>query len=335
MSDGSRIPPGGRRPGVEHSTETKRDTASATAVETKAEPKMQSTPEKEVAPVRDHARAVAVPKVATAKKIEPTLYEEHLERLQEVIEEAAQEIAEEVAAVAEAQGLKPEDVTIVWALEITGRADVVCSYCGRPACTYRPVTYRTKNPDVDLLGDSITVFQEAAAKAGVRYGIVVYDEEVLVLREPGKADERKERETTFSRYNAFRDRHEYPDPTNRGWLDQRLAKWTPEDARRPQAGEPADKQALDITTKVLDKDEGKIKALAVAKSCTARPKVSFKGPQAVLKAKGISVASIIVGPQARPGADLFTPTHLAPDGHELREKVGVTVKSAVSKAEKK
>lgn len=273
-------------------------------------------------------RTMALPAINAKERPVEAGYEEHLERLEEVIEQQAAAIVEQVAEIAAEKGLEPKDVTLVWSLDITGRQDVVCSYCGRPSCTFRPVQYRTRNPEVDLLGDSITVFQEAAARAGVKYGIIVYDEEVLVLRDPATAGDQAERADTLSRYTQFRDRHDYPDPKSRAWLDQALAKWNPADASRRVSGDPADGRMFEAAFKIFQQVGGALKSMVVAKS--VEPRGGIRGFEVRAKQAGIQMTGLAVGQRADAVAGRFlSRTLVAPDAHQLREKVGDGIKASL------
>ncbi len=303
----------------------------ATLEETKEQPvEAQSTgaPAPKLAP-----RTFALPKVGQAEKAVEAGYEEHLERLEEIIEEQAEEVAAEVARVAEEKGLEPEDVTLVASYDITGKDELKCVFCGRPTCSFRPQVYRVKNPEVDLLGDAITVFQEAASRAGAKYAMIVYDDQdVLVLREPEAPEDQAERGTTLARYAAFRDRLEYPDPNSRAWMDQMLAKWTPDQANTSRTGAPLDKKMFEVLFNVFDTAGGEIRAAMVSKSIA--PKMSMRGVEVKAKKGSIAMTGVAVGRDAEYVAPrLFKNTVVAPDLHELREKVGEAINESMKQIE--
>lgn len=314
--------------GGEHRVKVEITVRNAGATERETQPQAQPEKKPASADPKLAPRTFALPKVGAEAAPQQAAYQEHLERLEKEIEEQVAIVTEQVKEIAEEKGLSPSDVTLVWALDITGKADVVCSFCGRPSCTYRPVMYRTKNPEVDLLGDSITVFQEAASRAGVKYGMIVYDEDVLVLRDPNVGADEAERATTLARYTAFRNRHEYPDPNNRGWLDKMLAKWNPADASRRVAGDPADARMFETGFKIFDEAGGALKAMIVVKA--VEPRQGLRGVELRAKGKGIQLTGMAVGRRAMEVAPrLLSNTVVAPDAHELREKVGEGIKASL------
>jgi hypothetical protein len=274
-------------------------------------------------------RTFHVPKIAEMERPVEALYEEHLERLEEVIEQQAEQVVEQVQEIAEAQGLEPSDITLVGVWDITGKDQIKCVYCGRPTCTFRPQIYRVKNPEVDLIGDSITVFQEAASRSGAKYAMIVYDDQdVLVLREPEVGEDQEERALSYSRYAAFRDRVQFPDPNSRAWMDQMLAKWTPDQQVRRQTGDPLDQKMFETSFKVFDAAGGALKAMMLVKSLP--PKMGMRGIEVRGKQQGIAMTGVAVGKQAEYVAPrLFTSTITAPDLHEVREKMGSAIGECV------
>jgi hypothetical protein len=304
--------------------------AGATAFQPKVKPGAETQAKVEGGGVEPKLapRTMALPRISAKERPVEAGYEEHLERLEEAIEQQTAAIVEHVAEIAAEKGLDPSDVTLVWSLDITGRQDVVCSFCGRPSCTFRPVQYRTRNPEVDLLGDSIIVFQEAAARAGVKYGVIVYDEEVLVLRDPATAGDQAERADTLTRYTQFRDRHDYPDPNSQSWLQQALAKWNPADAARRVSGDPADGRMFEAAFKIFQQVGGAFKSMVVAKS--VEPRGGIRGFEVRAKQAGIQMTGLAVGDRAEAVARRFLDrTLIAQDAHQLRDRVGDGVNTSL------
>jgi hypothetical protein len=302
------------------------------AEKTKEQEKEKETPKTAPNP-KLAPRTFHISKVAEAEKPVEALYEEHLERLEQVIEEQTQQVVEEVQQIAEKHGLDPSDVTLVGVWDITGKDQIKCVYCGRPTCTFRPQIYRVKNPEIDLIGDSITVFQEAASRAGAKYAMMVYDDQdVLVLREPNVAADQDERAQALSRYTEFRDRIQYPDYNSRGWMDEMLQKWTPDQQFTRKTGDPLDQKALETTFKVFDAAGGALKMMMMVKSLP--PKMGFRGVEVQGKAKGIAMTGVAVGRQAEYIAPrLFTNTLVAPDLHEVRERMGAAIAEGAKQLE--
>lgn len=262
---------------------------------------------------------IAVPTMKAATAPERQTYAEIATRLEPLV---AEQVAE-LIAVMEAKGLEPADTRMVFAFDITGDQRQVCSFCGRHGCGYRPVNYRTQNVEIDLLEDSMVVFLETARRVGISYGLTAYDEQVLPLRDVQRPSESAgEHETIIQRYRAFKNRHSYPDPANRAWLDQQLAKWQPEMATQSMAGEANDASALKIGRTMLERGEGE-GAMGLMVSKSVAPRASLKSQELILAAKKIHVVGVAVGKNAPAvAAAMFKDTAQAGDGHALRENIG-------------
>jgi hypothetical protein len=304
------VTPGSVAPAYETKTETKTEVKPAAA-----EPRM--------AP-----RTMALPSIDTKKAVERESYMERLERLEvkedgepSVMEKAA-EAVQEVLEVVEELGLAPEQVTVELAVNITGQQGIVCVYCGRPTCNYRPTTYRIKNPEIDLLGDTLTLFQEQMSKVGFSYATVVYDDQdVLVLREPSPPGDQNERAMTLQRYFAFRDRLETPDPKSRQWMQQMLAKWDSSFQSAKRAGTPLDKPMFDVSFKLLESAEGaRVKAMIVVSSMTSG--LATHAIAARAEHEGIKMSGVAVGNNAaQVAAGMAFPSVSVPDMHALRDQM--------------
>lgn len=240
---------------------------------------------------------------------------------------------QEVAAVMEAESLGPSDVQVMFSFDVTGDEKRVCSFCGRPCCGYRPVMYQTKNIEIDLLEDSFVVATEVASRLGITWGALVYDEQVLVMRELAAPEEqaKQENELLLSRFRAFVNRKQYPDPTNRAWLDQMLAKWQPGHANTSVKGQADDRSMFTIAQKLFSgtKTDG-ARGLTVSKS--QPPASSLKAQEALFKAKKIRVHGLAVGSKAdQVKAGMFSHTDVVHDQHQAREMVGARIKKLIDK----
>jgi hypothetical protein len=261
------------------------------------------------------------------KAPEREFYEERLQRLaqseagQPSALEQAEIAIEELKKVAEEKGLAPADVTVLLAVSIPGEEAVKCVYCGRPSCQFRPTTYRQKNPEIDLLGDALAVFQEKMTEAGFRYGLIVYDDlDVLMLREPALGDDLKERAQTLGRYFSFRDRLEYPNPVDQAWMQATLAKWRPAFATRQQAGLALDKPMFEAGFRALEANRTAVQAMVVAKN--QPPSDGTFGIAARAEQAGIRLSGIAIGANAAEvAAGMAFPSVAAPDLHGLRDRM--------------
>jgi hypothetical protein len=302
--------------------------APQTALET---PKMQSavSGEKEQAPVRLPHIPRVIPKndLDKAAPLRESM-QQILERLEPLIASQVQQ----VQAVLEEKGLGPADVNVMFAWDITGDEKQVCSFCGRHGCGYRPVMYQTQNVEIDLLEDAKVAAAEIATRLGVSFGEMVYDDKnALVLREIVTPSESAAAENvmSLSRFRAFRNRLQYPDPANRAWLDAQLAKWQPADATTQVTGAPDDRGMLMISQKVFAQAPGQgPKALIVAKSQV--PKDGLRGQEIMLGNAGIALGGLAIGRNAAQVAQVFLKdTMVVPDLHQAREKVGERLASLI------
>jgi hypothetical protein len=186
--------------------------------------------------------------------------------------------------------------------------------------------YETKNTQIDLLDDSITEFQEMAARVGFNYGVVVYDDrDVLVLREPGPAETEAERAETSRRYSVFRDRRDgdMGRPGDRAWLDQRLARWKPSDATATVIGIPKDGEMFQEVIAVKREFPNELVGMTVIK--TQRPGESLDELEQQADGAGVFLNGVAAGPDCDDIARyMFRNTEKAPDLHEVREKLGDT-----------
>lgn len=299
------------------------------AYEVQKQTKTEEQPQPTGSEPRQAPRTMALPSISTKKQVERESYMERIERLQvkeaegepSVMEKAA-EAVQEVAAIVEELGLSPEQVTVEIAVNITGQQGIVCTYCGRPTCNYRPTTYRIKNPEIDLLGDTLTLFQEQMSAVGFSYGLVAYDDQdVLVLREPTAPGDANERAQTLSRYFAFRDRLETPDPTNLVWMKQMLSKWTSDLATAKRAGTPLDKQMYDVSFKLLDTADGaRVKAMIVVSNMGSG--LATHGIAARAESEDIKLSGVAIGNNApQVAAGMAFPSVQVPDFHALRDQM--------------
>lgn len=278
--------------------------------------------------VRMTATATA-PTLAPQREAAPVM----LKRLEQLIQ--AQVL--EIAAVLEREHLKPEDVQATVAFNIVGTQDRVCSFCGRPGCGYRPVIYAKQNAEIDLLEDDFLVATQAMARAGISYAAVVYDEDVLVLREMGPptnaADTVPNVELEMQRFRAFKNRKTYPDPTSSAWLAQMLAKWKPEHAYTPVAGKADDLGAINTVRQIFSKSPGRGGPKFFVLATSVPPTTGLSGQEFGLKKAGIIPNAMAVGKNADSFSDsLFSDTAVVHDAHQAREMIGNRVASLVKLA---
>lgn len=255
-------------------------------------------------------------------------YMEIVDRLQPLIDE---QLAG-VQAVMEADGVEAPNVDMVLAIDITGEEKIVCTYCGRPNCNYKPTTYRSDNPERNLLTDGLVVFMEVAEALGINYGVIAYDDQdVVPVRVLAPVDgQPNDRALVRDRFEGFAGRHENPEIT-RAWLDEMLAKWTPKDRTRPQAGEPDDGTAFTIAQRMFNEashDGTPVRGLVVAKSLP--PLKSFMLDEMSLRNEGIAVNGLAVGHDAQQvAANFFEDTDVAEDPHEFKERMGARMQKAL------
>jgi hypothetical protein len=256
-----------------------------------------------------------------------------LKRLEPLI----QAQVEEILAVLERERMKPEDVQAAIAFNIVGRQDQVCTYCKRHGCGFRPVMYAKQNTEIELLEDDFLVATQAMARAGVSYAAVVYDEDVLVLREmapPSAAqDTTADVELEMQRFRAFKNRKTYPDPTSSTWLATMLAKWRPEHASAPVVGKADDLGAIGAARKIFEQTPGRGGPKFFMLATSVAPSTGLLGQEFGLKKAGILANALAVGKDAeRIRDDLFTDTAVVHDAHQAREMIGNRIASLIELA---
>lgn len=243
-------------------------------------------------------------------------------QIAERLEPAVQvQVQAALALAPQLEGDKPSDTKVNLVLRIAGKQARVCTNCGNPACNNYAAMYRAKPPDIDLLQDSLYVFSKMAEALGIQYGVVLVDDkDVLVLRETAPSKVGDDAGTMLSRFGAFRDRHEYPDPSNGAWLKDQLAKWDPSDRDRSAIGEADDRRALRTALTQLANAPGKKGALLYATS--EQPTQRLSEVEREADAQGVSTLAIAMGKQAdRIARGLFSNTVSVPDAHGVRDQL--------------
>lgn len=261
--------------------------------------------------------------------------------------ETALQIQERLAPLVQAQveaalalqplleGDKASNTKVNLVLRIAGKQASVCTNCGNPACKNYAKMYREKPLDIDQLSDSIYVFSQMAQALGISYGVVLVDDkDVMLLRATLPADQGEDPGSMIGHFRAFRDRHDYPDPTNAQWLKDQLGmshvigdghEWNPADRDRSALGEADDRTALQIALAQLAKAPGKRGGLLYITSEQPTQRLSDIERQA--DAQGVSTLAIAMGRHAdRISRGLFANTVKAPDIHGLRDELSAHLK---------
>ena len=234
--------------------------------------------------------------------------------------------AQQIRKALEAKGIAPESAAFTFLVDITGKQTSVCSACNIEGHDYKPVNVRRDNPEINMLDEYFAVTRETALKAGIKFAIIAYDEEVLPVR--GLTDTNSG-DHDLNLFRTFRERHPETQKTiingvMQDSMAEELARWKPEDAVTPKVGLPDDRLAFDIAARVMSGFEGR-KNVMVAKS---QAPVSIRPMEALLRAKGVTGASgVAVGTQAEEVAKaMFKKTLITHDMHGLRAQVAPAVK---------
>ena len=253
-------------------------------------------------------------------------------QIAERLEPAVQvQVQAALALAPQLEGDKPSDTKVNLVLRIAGKQARVCTNCGNPACNNYAAMYRAKPPDIDLLQDSLYVFSKMAEALGIQYGVVLVDDkDVLVLRETAPSKVGDDAGTMLARFGAFRDRHEYPDPTNGAWLKDQLAKWDPSDRDRSAIGEADDRRALRTALTQLANAPGKKGALLYATS--EQPTQRLSEVEREADAQGVSTLAIAMGKHAdRIARGLFSSTVSVADAHGVRDQLAAHLEKLLDK----
>lgn len=243
--------------------------------------------------------------------------------------------------------ITPADFTMMYGIDITGDELSVCLACGQVGHDYQPTKVRTENPEIDMLAESVVVFMEVAARAGVKFGVLAYDDGgVLTLRAPKIASTSAERAEITARFSKFKDRFTGSKISGKlvkgdmvidqAWLNAEKKNWKPGDANRQMAGEPDDRNAIDTAARLCSEAKGTpgLCGLMIAKS--QKPKSSLAGAEAVANTRGLVLSGIAVGKNGGEiRKSMFGKTSHAPTMHDLRAHLGQGTKDLVSQAPKK
>lgn len=227
---------------------------------------------------------------------------------------------------------RPEDGALVFGFDLTGHQISVCLACGRVGHDYRPTLVRRENPAINMLDEGFAVTRATAAKAGIQFGLMAYDELVLPIREvapPGPGGQRD-----LAVFQAFRGRHddETDKPINHGevmeWMRAAMTKWKPADNVTPRVGKPADALAMQTVEKLLAQHSG-FKGLMLIKGDTAE--MSLRSTESRLRTKGIFSSGVAVGDNAEAVAPLmFQKTIPVLNMHGMRAQVAPAVVKMVA-----
>lgn len=308
-------------------------TVMQSAAPQRAQPAMQ--PQQPVAarptpaaPLPVRTSPIKIP-AALGAKAPPVLpsYTEMVEKLEPLI----QKQLDEVKQVMLQKQVEPKDFKAIYSVDITGREVQVCLACGRIGHDYMPTMVRQQNPEINMLSESLVVFLEVASRLGISYGVIVYDEDVLPLRDViPPANNQTDNATVLQRFDAFRLRRDCPDLGDRAWMAAEMAKWQPSDASRRVSGEPSDRHALETAQAMMQK-AGPAPARGVTVTKSQVPKASMKGLEAIAKGKGVKVSGIAVGKDAQAVSHaMFAKTAIAQTMHDVRERIGEGMKSLIA-----
>jgi hypothetical protein len=256
-----------------------------------------------------------------------------LQRLEPLIQLQVQEIL----AAMEKENMKPEDVQASVAFNIVGRQEQVCAACGRIGHDFRPVMFAKANAEIELLEEDFVVSTQALARAGVSYSAIVYDEEILVLRDMGKPGEAgkavQDLDLELQRFRAFKNRKTFPDPANREWLSQKMAAWRPEHAYQPVVGQANDLGMFETQRKIYADNPGRGGPKLFLLATSVAPTTGLQGQEFSLKKMGVVSTAIAVGKAGQAIAgQLFEETVIAHDAHDTREMVGGRIAKLVEMA---
>lgn len=193
------------------------------------------------------------------------------------------------------------------------------------------------NAEIELLEEDFVVATQALARSGVSYSAIVYDEDILVLRDMGKPGEAgkavQDLELELQRFRAFKNRKSFPDPANRDWLNQKLAAWKPEHAYQPVAGQANDLGMFEAQRKIFAENPGRGGPKLFLLATSVAPTTGLQGQEFALKKMGVVSTAIAVGKTGEAIAgQLFEETVVAHDAHDTREMVGGRIAKLVEMA---
>lgn len=250
-------------------------------------------------------------------------------------------IAPQAEAIRALVGNNPGDVTIVYAVDITGREVQVCLACGRVGHDVQPSMMRQENVEIDMLTESLVIFQESCTRAGVRFAVLAADDTgTLVLRTPFAANGVTDRSKNAMRFQEFKDRHAQVSIDgqlkngridDQAWLARESANWHPSDAHRKTVGATNDEQVMRIAKQIHLASPTKVRGIMYAKS--QMPAMSLRGTEVGLKSAGIVPVGLAIGKDAQAiKAQLFSKTHIAADMHDARERQLGVIRSLLENA---
>ncbi len=322
------------QPGAAHATATQAATLKAAAAQAQpatahAKPQMASEFDERGSTLQATLiarRAMLDPQLAT--RTTPWSYEEMIESPfnQALIETSAAAIRKTMLD----KGQDPSNTTIVFGLDITGRETSVCTACNIEGHDYKPKLIRRDNPEINMLDEYFAITRAIGIKAGLKFGMVVWDEEVLPVR---GIESTNSGDYELNMFRMFRQRH--AEDTERvivngvmqGSMAEELARWKPEDATTKKVGEPDDGLAFSIIGKMMAAYEGN-KWTMVAKS---QAPVSIRPYEAKLRLNDIKASSIAVGEKADQVAPLlFKRTQRTYNMHGLKAQIAPAVLSLVN-----
>lgn len=261
-------------------------------------------------------------------------YDEMVEHLEPMIQ---RQLAEVQRALLE-RGLRPEDVQLVYAIDITGRETSVCLACGIEGHDFQPTQVRLEALAIDMLTESLVVFQEVASRLGAKYGLLAYDDGgVLVLRRVSAASSPTTRANAAARFQAFRDRFGKVQlqtgalrsgvVVDKAWLAAEAKSWVPSDASRAVVGQAQDVLAINTVAQIKDPHGGP--CLAVFAKNQA-PTTALRTAELLANRNGIALSGVAVGSQAP--RNFLKHTVVAPTMHDLRTHLGRGLKLAIDQA---
>lgn len=249
--------------------------------------------------------------------------------------------AQTAALTATLEGRKPQDVSVVYAIDITGKEVSVCLACGIVGHDFQPTVVRQDNPEIDMMTESIAIFLESASRVGIKAGVMAYDDSgVFVLQAPGSSLDAAARAKIAGDFQKFKDRFakvtlnngavRNGTVTDQNWLKTEAARWKPSDANRRVVGQPDDKHAAQVAKEMLAKADG-VKGVVFMKSQV--PRESLRGVEATLKSAGVTASGIAVGAQAQlVKASFFARTTVASNMHTARNQQAEALKQLLGQA---
>jgi hypothetical protein len=229
----------------------------------------------------------------------------------------------------QAKGVSGADVGLMIAIDITGKEVQICLACAIEGHDFQPSNQRQDSPAINMLGESMVVGMEIARRVGIDPGLIIYDEEVFVVREPGDTAGGPQRD--LDRFEEIFARHGKAKDLGEGevldWMTEEGESWTPEDATRRVVGDPDDRGVFEQSIRLLDASGKPIKGMMLSKG---QPQTNVRSLVPLATAHGVTVTGIAVGEDARQIAAMMPrKTLVVPDTHDVRSRLGPAISEMV------